>query len=271
MSLAPTTSSLPPVKAPVTATGNPLLKSGKADTQAEKFSFFDFLDIINPLQHIPIVNNIYREITGDKINNAARIAGGALYGGIIGAAVGVASAVSVNETGQDIGGVAMTKMGLIKGDDTETAANEYAIPSPAPLPEVAAAPLPAAAKTDLPVVEIRPSDKLAKKESIDWNKPLQTAALEMRPDATVQPASALPTPKELNELEPGNTASQETPKPDVQKNMMDALSKYSAMQKVSDQSGNKPNFTNLMSSPTTPVATAAAAQPSHQFRKLRHY
>src|SRR3546814_15608721 len=29
------------------------------------FSFGDFLDIINPIQHIPIVPTIYRAITGD--------------------------------------------------------------------------------------------------------------------------------------------------------------------------------------------------------------
>jgi hypothetical protein len=42
------------------------------------------LDIINPLQHIPLVSNLYREITGDQISSSARILGGGLFGGPIG-------------------------------------------------------------------------------------------------------------------------------------------------------------------------------------------
>ena len=39
------------------------------------FTFFDFLDIINPLQHIPVISTIYRSLTGDKIDPGSRIAG----------------------------------------------------------------------------------------------------------------------------------------------------------------------------------------------------
>lgn len=67
------------------------------------FGFFDFLDIINPLQHIPIVSSIYRGLTGDTIGPAAEVLGGALYGGPIGAAAGMASAVITHETGKDPG------------------------------------------------------------------------------------------------------------------------------------------------------------------------
>jgi len=49
------------------------------------FTFGDIIDIINPLQHIPIVNSIYRNITGDTIEPAMKIAGGALFGGPLGA------------------------------------------------------------------------------------------------------------------------------------------------------------------------------------------
>ncbi|MQX35342.1 hypothetical protein [Roseospira navarrensis] len=62
------------------------------DDVVESFSFWDVLDIFNPLQHIPLVSTLYRELTGDEIGGFARIAGGALYGGgAIGAAVGVAN------------------------------------------------------------------------------------------------------------------------------------------------------------------------------------
>ncbi|MDY0030255.1 MAG: hypothetical protein RBR86_09975 [Pseudobdellovibrionaceae bacterium] len=67
------------------------------------FGFLDFLDIINPLQHIPIISTIYRHITGDEIGAVAQVAGGALFGGAIGAAAGVASAVIEHETGKEVG------------------------------------------------------------------------------------------------------------------------------------------------------------------------
>lgn len=54
------------------------------------FTFADIIDIINPLQHIPVVSSIYRKITGDIIAPSMQIAGDALYGGPIGAAVSIA-------------------------------------------------------------------------------------------------------------------------------------------------------------------------------------
>ena len=66
-------------------------------------TFFDFLDIINPLQHIPIISTIYREITGDTIDHVPRIAGGALFGGPIGAGVAAANVVMSETTGKDLG------------------------------------------------------------------------------------------------------------------------------------------------------------------------
>lgn len=53
------------------------------------FTFGDLLDIVNPLQHIPIVGTIYRKITGDTIAPAMEIAGGALFGGPLGAILSV--------------------------------------------------------------------------------------------------------------------------------------------------------------------------------------
>jgi hypothetical protein len=56
------------------------------------FSFEDFLDIVNPLQHLPLMNMVYREISGDRISTPATIAGGALYGGVLGFAGAVLTA-----------------------------------------------------------------------------------------------------------------------------------------------------------------------------------
>lgn len=68
----------------------------------EEFGFGDIIDMINPLQHIPVVGHIYRSLTGDEIKPVSRIIGGAVFGGPIGAAGGIADAIVENETGHDI-------------------------------------------------------------------------------------------------------------------------------------------------------------------------
>lgn len=53
-------------------------------TDEDGFGFDDLIDIVNPLQHLPILGTIYRAITGDEIATPARLAGGTLYGGLFG-------------------------------------------------------------------------------------------------------------------------------------------------------------------------------------------
>jgi hypothetical protein len=47
----------------------------------EDLTFADFLDAINPLQHLPIISIIYRAVTGEKIGLAAKLVGDTIYGG----------------------------------------------------------------------------------------------------------------------------------------------------------------------------------------------
>ena len=68
------------------------------DSNSEVFgkdglTFSDVLDAINPLNHIPVVSDIYSNLTGEKASPGARLAGGALFGGPIGLAVSVASLI----------------------------------------------------------------------------------------------------------------------------------------------------------------------------------
>lgn len=67
------------------------------------FGFDDFLDIINPLQHIPGISSLYREITGDEISPGARSIGGTIYGGAIGLAVSLVNSAVEEATGKDVG------------------------------------------------------------------------------------------------------------------------------------------------------------------------
>ena len=69
----------------------------------EGFSFWDFLDIINPLQHIPIISTIYRAITRDEISPSSRVVGGALFGGPIGFAVALVNVAVEGASGKDVG------------------------------------------------------------------------------------------------------------------------------------------------------------------------
>lgn len=73
-------------------------------------TFGDLLDIINPLQHIPIISTIYRALTGDEISPGARIVGGALFGGPIGLGIAVVNAAVEASAGEDIGEIIMAAL-----------------------------------------------------------------------------------------------------------------------------------------------------------------
>ena len=77
------------------------------DPENEDFGFWDFIDVINPLQHIPLVSTLYRELTGDEISAPARIMGGALYGGPLGFAASIGNAIVEEATGKDAGEIAL--------------------------------------------------------------------------------------------------------------------------------------------------------------------
>ena len=78
--------------------------------------FGDLLDIINPLQHIPIVGWLYRSLTGDEISGPAKILGGLLFGGPIGFIASIFDAVVAEAMGRDLGETVMAA--LFDGGDT---------------------------------------------------------------------------------------------------------------------------------------------------------
>ncbi len=67
------------------------------------FTFADFIDIINPLQHIPVLSTLYRQLTGDTIDAASRVMGGTLFGGPIGAVASLINVFVEENTGKDVG------------------------------------------------------------------------------------------------------------------------------------------------------------------------
>ena len=127
--------------------GQPVRSSGFIDTETrtetekstttssfvgeDGVTFSDFLDVVNPLQNIPVVSSYYRESTGDEASMMAKLAGGALYGGLfgVGAIAGFAASlvntILENQTGKDVGGhVLATLQGTANtsdGSDSVTA------------------------------------------------------------------------------------------------------------------------------------------------------
>lgn len=74
-----------PVWSSVTGFAENLADPGKDSGKDKSFGFSDIVDIVNPLQHIPVVSNLYQSATGDTIGAIAQIIGGAIFGGPVGA------------------------------------------------------------------------------------------------------------------------------------------------------------------------------------------
>ncbi|HEX4303514.1 MAG TPA: hypothetical protein VHZ78_12035 [Rhizomicrobium sp.] len=89
---------------------NPTVAGSASATAAapdEGFSFDDLIDIVNPLQHIPVVSTLYRAITGDTIKTFPKIAGDTLYGGVEGFASSMADLIFTKITGKSFGDTAL--------------------------------------------------------------------------------------------------------------------------------------------------------------------
>lgn len=78
-----------------------------------KFGFDDFLDIVNPLQHIPLVNLAYRALTGDTVDGAAQLLGALPFGPLA-----MASTVTdLAFRGQTGAGMAENGLAMVFGTD----------------------------------------------------------------------------------------------------------------------------------------------------------
>ena len=127
----------PPGQSPAPAMAP--LDDGKPHVWAQKgFQFHDLLDIVNPLQHLPVISSIYRWLTGDSIGNLPRVVGDALYGGPMGFVSGLVGVLVKEESGKDIGEHVIAT--LTGGDDHSAAATtEAAAPADPSTPATTAA------------------------------------------------------------------------------------------------------------------------------------
>ena len=80
-------------------------QGGRAVASTHKpFGFHDLLNMVNPLQHIPLVQNAYRALSGDAIEPESQAMGDTLYGGPIGGAMSIVNILVGAVTGADVQG-----------------------------------------------------------------------------------------------------------------------------------------------------------------------
>ncbi|MGN6515095.1 MAG: hypothetical protein ACTHLR_04555 [Rhizomicrobium sp.] len=96
-------------------------KTAAGDTGSGDSFWHDLLDVVNPLQHLPVVSTIYRAVTGDKIGDVEKVAGDTLYGGPIGLVSSLADVAFEKITGKDFGDTVMAFVGIGGHDDNNTA------------------------------------------------------------------------------------------------------------------------------------------------------
>ena len=72
-----------------------------------KLTFDDFIDIINPLHHLPVIGTVYRKITGDELGSFSKILGGTLFLGPLGGISAVTNIIVNETTGKDVTGHAI--------------------------------------------------------------------------------------------------------------------------------------------------------------------
>ena len=85
-------------------------KSGDVDKNdgfkifgTDGFTFLDLVDIVNPLQHIPVIGTLYREMTGDSLDPGSRVIGGTLFLGPFGTVTALTNVLIDDATGKDMG------------------------------------------------------------------------------------------------------------------------------------------------------------------------
>ncbi|MBC8339478.1 MAG: hypothetical protein H8E39_12390 [Alphaproteobacteria bacterium] len=106
------------------------------------FTFLDFIDIINPLQHIPIVSTFYREMTDDTLDPGSRVLGGTLFFGPIGTVATLANVLVDDATGKDLGEHVMA---MFEGEQPNQPPGQPEVSDAAPSQTALAGPLTAPA------------------------------------------------------------------------------------------------------------------------------
>lgn len=263
--VSPTTSS-PPSSPP---------SSGASIWSHGGFGFKDLLDIVNPLQHLPIIGSIYRYLTGDEPSGGARLVGDTIYGGPIGFGVSVVTSIISDGDGKDPGERVLAAVFGPRGGSSDTAIAAQTLPSSQPMPaqSVQSAPIPGQAAQ----IQATPATQLA--ATLYRSPPASVATAPPSPERNFQALNSqyqrqltstqtasgqvlnnkpvplqlssnlLPTPRLAQtpgrftsppQAVPANAASpqSETAVNPIAQKMLDALDKYERLKKQQEQDDN---------------------------------
>lgn len=185
----------------VTAEESLALANGDASSVPKGPSLFgdegmtvaDFFSIINPLQHLPLVGALYRDLTGDTIKPGGRVLGGMLFGGPMGMVGGAFNAAVENDIGTDTGGALLALVrGKPLGGTAAPAATLAAAPRPTPEATTAAAAAPDAADATQATAAAAATATAAKTAQAPTPAPLPVSAPRVMspPRPITQPAPA---------------------------------------------------------------------------------
>ena len=120
--------------------GVPSSATGTAGAQSPEGFFHHLWNVVNPLQHVPVIGTIYRAITGEHLDPVEKIAGDTLYGGLWGAVTSVADVAFEKLTGKDFEDTALA---LFKsGGPTRVASTKVTAPSITASPSLPSSDLP---------------------------------------------------------------------------------------------------------------------------------
>ena len=220
--------------------------------------FYDVLDVVNPLQHIPFIGTLYRELTGDEIGHGARMAGGMLYGGVVGLAASAVNATVDAVSGRDMGEHAVAAYrgkeakpadtpfmaSLFKRDpktEPQQVATARQIPPPDPVQPVTEPPARtdgmshfAAFRPNAAPAETTPPAKQTGKAAAAMMSPAELAANLNKPHAAERRARIDRAEKSSQATGPGVSPPENEEKPSLSGNwfdsaMIDTLMKYQEM------------------------------------------
>src|SRR5262245_53149997 len=92
----------------------------------------DLIDVVNPLQHLPVISSLYRAWTGDSLAPLPRLLGDTLFGGAIGAAVSAANIVLEQVTGKDAGAQVLALLHIPTHSEAQTTTIAKTVPLSTP-------------------------------------------------------------------------------------------------------------------------------------------
>lgn len=120
--------SIPTINQPVQQQSLPAAAAltPQAGSASSGSAFSTLLDAINPLQHIPIVSNIFRASQGTSISTVSQLAGDTLYGGLLGGAISsfISSLGDVAVKGATGEGISEHVLSMLDGKDSTSTSTD---------------------------------------------------------------------------------------------------------------------------------------------------